>query len=64
MGSAHECVEKDGFELMLVAYPNAVWRCKLCNGVMRMSPLDDLSSDDLEFAMEVIQRYRRAHGKA
>ena len=64
MSAGHVCAEREGFEVMLVSYPHAVWRCRFCGGVIRMRAVDDLDSSDFDLAVEMIDRYRRAHRKS
>lgn len=64
MGSGHVCEERDGFELMMVSYPHAIFRCRICQMIIHSIPVDDLEADDFDFSQEMIRRYRRAHGKA
>lgn len=62
MSDGHVCVEREAFEVMLVAYPHAVWRCRVCSSVTRMVAVDDLEPGDFEYTLDMIKRYRRAHG--
>ncbi len=62
--SNHECQDRQGFELSLVAYPHGIFRCSECHQVTRTVPIDDMCPDDALFAYEIIQCYRKARGKA
>lgn len=57
----HLCVESDRFEVLVSGYPHAVFRCKECFAPMRSTALDDLEEDRLDFALEMLARFRRYH---
>ena len=54
----HTCQIRKEFEVLLSAYPHIIYRCHICLSPMKSIPLDDLSNDDLNMALEMIQRYR------
>lgn len=56
--SDHTCAKRDCIEILLVSYPNAVWRCGTCGQVMKMTPFDDLSEEDLDDVIEVLRRQK------
>jgi hypothetical protein len=61
----HECIRNDCIEILMASYPHAVWRCSLCNQVMKMTPFDDLPEDELTKVEAVLARHkgwRKNHG--
>jgi len=60
----HLCTESDRFEVFVSGYPHAVFRCKDCMSPMRSVAVDDLDEDRMEFALEMLARYRDYHGEA
>ena len=65
MTSDHTCVKRDSIEILLVSYPNAIWRCETCGQVMKMIPFDDLPEDELDAVSDVLKRqksWRKGHG--
>jgi len=55
---SHVCREKRGFEVYMLGYPHVVKRCVDCSAPMRSTPIDDLSSEDLDLACEMMRRFR------
>lgn len=60
---SHQCHERPGFEIMMVGYPHAVFRCAECHSVIRIIPIDDLQGADSELAYSMLRSYWQARKK-